>query len=371
MDQTPGDDPGEVGPIQLFAGNNARYAMAGGLLLALAVIIAVVVNGNQGGPAPVATPTTVAVPTASATPAPTQTATPTAVPTATAVPAGFAPKFSFQPLAVMIENHFDARPQSGLSNADVVYEALVEGWITRFMAIYANHEAEVVGPVRSARHYYVYWASEYNAIYAHCGSSPQGYAALDAVGLTSLDDTYGTGSFWRSDDRVAPHNLYASTEALRDSTDDSGEGWLGGLRFLTSEAIAEKDVISEVKVTHPDGYYVLYTYSEEDNAYWREMEGYPHVDAWSGLQYEPKNVLVQFVETWPIPGDEAGRLDMTLVGQGEAYAFTGGKVTKGTWIKESLTAPTRYVDGEGRDILLNPGQTWIQVVPDGSRLSYK
>lgn len=372
MDEMPHGEPGEPESREGPIGGNARYAVFGGVALALVAIAVVALSGGWGSasPAPVPTPTSaVAVPP---TPVPTATLvpTPTAVPTNTPVPVKFSSVFDFQPLAIMVENHSDARPQSGLDKADVVYEAVVEAGITRFMAVYANREAEVVGPVRSARHYYVYWACEYNAIYAHCGSSPQGYDALRAVGLTSLDDTYGTGSFWRSNDRVAPHNLYASTRALRDSAEDWGSGWLSGLRFRPTDAAAEKPEVTEIRIVHPDQYTVVYTYSKEDNAYLREMEGFPHVDAYSGVQYQPKNVIVEFVEAWRIPGDTAGRMDMALVGQGDAYVFVGGKAIKGSWIKPSLTAPTHYVDASGNDIVLNPGQTWIQVVPDGGQITY-
>ncbi len=373
MHEMPDHDSGTPRSKERFGGGNVRYAIAGGAAITLVIIAAVALTHGWGGVVlpPTATPTPTA--TASPTPVPTATLvpTPTAVPTSTAVPVKFASVFPFQPLAIMVENHFDARPQSGLSSADVVYEAVVEAGITRFMAVYANHEAEVVGPIRSARHYYVYWACEYNAIYAHCGSSPQGYDALRAVGLTSLDDTYGTGSFWRSNDRVAPHNLYASTRALRDSTEDWGSGWLGGLRFRPNDTSAEKPEVTEITIVHPDEYTVVYTYSGGDNVYLREMEDFPHVDAYTGLQYQPKNVIVQFVEAWRIPGDTAGRMDMALVGRGDAYVFVGGKAIKGSWVKSSLTAPTHYVDTNGDDIVLNPGQTWIQVVPDGGQITYR
>ncbi len=373
MNEMPNYEPSAGEPRE--KANNVRYTMAGGLVLAL-VIVAIVVANSLGGqaspaiatPAPAATP---AVATATPTPLPTHTATTTVVPTSNPAPSRFASKFSFQPLAIMVDNHIDARPQSGLNNADVVYEAVTEAGITRFMAIYANQEAEVVGPVRSCRHYFVYWASEYDAIYAHIGASPQGYDALRATGITSLDAARGRGVYWRSNDRLAPHNAYASTKELRDSTTDEGEGRLGALRFGQYDTIAKEGGVTEVKIVHPDDYSVAYTYSEKKNVYLRYMEGYPHVDAWSGLQYEPKNVIVQFVETWRINGDREGRVDMALVGRGKAYVFTGGKAIEGAWIKEGLARPTRFVDAQGDDIVLNPGQTWIQVVPDGGTVSYK
>lgn len=363
----------EHNPRRRSGRNGARYAVTSVVALVLVIVIAITVNNGLTSQTPPPTPTlaaatTTALPTALSTKTPTPTPTP--VPTSTPTPPDFSSEFSFQPLAIMVENQIDSRPQSGLDRADVVYEAVVEAGITRFMAVYANNDAEVVGPVRSCRHYYVYWASEYNAIYVHCGASPQGYAALDATGLTSLDDYVGTGSFWRSNDRYAPHNLYTGTEQLRNTTTDQGAGWLGGLRFGLYDAITQDQATTEIKIVHPDDYTIVYTYSDQDKVYLRHMEGYPHVDAYSGQQYNPKNVIVQFVEVWRIAGDPEVRVDMALTGQGEAYAFVGGQAIKGSWFKDSLTAPTRYLDEQGNDIVLNPGQTWIQVVPDGGTISY-
>jgi len=267
----------------------------------------------------------------------------------------------------MVDNHIDARPQSGLSNADVIYEAVTEAGITRFMAVYANKEADVVGPIRSGRHYFVYWASEYNGIYVHIGASPQGFDALAATGLTSI----GAANHWRTSDREAPHNAYVSTTQLRAVVRDKGRGQLSGLEFGAYDTTASGTRIKSIKITYPDGYTVRYEYEENTNSYARFMEGLPHVDAWSGTQYRAKNVIVEFLETWRIPGDPEGRVDMTLVGRGKAYAFTGGKATEGSWVKDRLTGPTRFIGSGGENVVLNPGQTWIQVVPLGGSVSYQ
>src|SRR5205823_9909671 len=111
------------------------------------------------------------------------------------------------PLAVVVENQALTTPQSGLNRADVVYEALAEGGITRFLALFATQAADIVGPVRSARHYFVYWAAEYLAPLVHVGASPQGYAALSASGTSNYDEIKGAKGFWRTRDRLAPHNL--------------------------------------------------------------------------------------------------------------------------------------------------------------------
>ena len=310
-------------------------------------------------------PTASFTPTSTATSSPTRTATVTPTATPTATPAStFKSTFSFHPVAVMIDNHPDARPESGMAKADVVYEALAEGGITRYMAIFANQDCEVVGPVRSARHYFVDWAYEYNAILAHAGASPQGFDAIDALGLLHMDDNAGAGYFWRSDAREAPHNLYTSTKELRDMEPDTSGGTLTSLTFKDDQPLTQaQDIVRHLQVTYPGGYVVSYAYEPQDNAYWRAIEGSPNADAYLGVQYEPKNVAVLVIETWDIPGDDAGRQDMQITGGGMAYYLVDGGMVKGTWYKDSLTTQTVFLDATGQPMRFNRGQTWIQIVP--------
>ena len=315
-------------------------------------------------PAATGTPTTTGTPTLTATSTP--TATQTAVPTV-----AFFRTFDYQPLAIMIENHPDARPQTGLNEADVVYEAVAEGGITRFLAVYANGRPNVVvGPVRSARHYYVYWAQEYNAIYVHIGASPQGYNAVNATGITTIDAIYGEGgdAFWRIAERLAPHNLYASTKALWSWVKSGGKGQLAGLQF---KADSPQTGASQLAVTYPDGYRVGYEYVPTTNSYLRYMDRVPHVDASDGVQYSPKNVIVQVMAAWLIRGDDKGRMDMQVVGGGKAYIFTDGRAIKGSWSKASLHDVTHFYDADGKPVLLNAGQTWIEVLPTEGSVSYQ
>ena len=353
-------------------------------ILVLSIITEAVLINNAGGPGnqlleqetnvqPTTTAQDTPTPTATATPTPSPSPTIqlTATPTPVLDPAykdGFKNVFPYQPVAVMIDNIVFARPQTGLSNADVVYEATVEAGITRFMAIFANLDSDVVGPVRSGRHYFMYWAKEYNAIYVLAGASPQGYAAAAAIDLPRIDYTYGDGYFWRTRDRAAPHNLYTDIARLRETFTDSGEGHLGSLSFKSD---SPSPSIRTIILKHSDGYRVGYIYREGDNSYERYMEQQPHVDAYTNVQYHPKNVIVQFVPAWPIRGDTAGRLDMELVGSGPAYFFLDGTAVKGTWRKDSPSSPTLFLNEEGQEMRFNAGQTWIQVAPTDSMLEYE
>ncbi len=293
---------------------------------------------------------------------------PTPEPTATPLPVPTGP---FYPVAVMVENMVDARPQSGLSKADIVYEALVEGGISRFMAIYVDGKADVIGPVRSARHYYVYLAAEYNAPYVHIGASPQGYAALDATKLINLDETYGDPGFWRDKSRWAPHNAYTSTDLIRSSLEKVAKvtpGSLAGFQFRSDPKPIQGPEAKGLSIQYAPDYRVEYRYSPEDKLYRRFMDGLPHKDADSGEQVAPRNLVVQYVSAWVI--DDVGRLDMKQVGDGKALYFRDGVVTEGSWHKASYGNVTEWYDAEGNPVLMNPGKIWVQIVPPGTEVDY-
>ncbi len=306
-------------------------------------------------------------PTHTLTPPPTQTlaptATPTQVPTSTPVVLALESSFDFQPLAVMIDNHPDAQPQSGMSDADIIYEVTVEFGITRFMAIFANKHPEVIGPVRSTRHYFVDWASEYDSILVIAGASPQGHDELEKTGITNIDLTYGEGVFWRVTERPAPHNLYTSDPGLREWHGPNEPGQLSEFKYKPDMPDDSAEIVATIVVTYPDGYKVEYHYDAASNEYARVMSGAAHEDLVSGEQYHAKNVIVQFMATRPIPGDDAGRIDMDLIGTGDAIVFQDGIRIEGSWRKTGATRSTAFLDEAGERIKLNAGQTWIQIVP--------
>jgi len=267
--------------------------------------------------------------------------------------------------AVMIENQLLARPQAGLDRADVVYEALAEGGITRFLAIFGSQSAQVVGPVRSARHYFVYWAAEYQAPLVFVGASPAGYEAMADTHTPMIDEIKGARGFWRTRDRAAPHNLYASTEAVRSGMGAPPEpGSYGGLQFKPDPIRQQGPRAEHVFIRYGFWDYVVeWTYVAETNTYARWMDGQPHKDAVSHQQIEAANVLVQWVDSWPIPNDREKRLDFTQRGSGRLVALIDGALVEGQWSKPTVDSPTTYVDQAGNPILLNAGPTWIQIIP--------
>ncbi|HYY88485.1 MAG TPA: DUF3048 domain-containing protein [Chloroflexota bacterium] len=279
------------------------------------------------------------------------------------------------PLAVVVENYIDARPQSGLDQADVVYETLAEGGIARFVAVYLSGDAPVVGPVRSLRHYFAFFAAEYGADLVHIGASPQGFAWRDALGMRELDESAGDPGVWRTRDRLAPHNAYTNTardrELLVARGAQQGASW-GPLHFA-SEAPAGSEPATTLGVTfRPSPYHVAYQWDASTGRYLRSMEGAPHVDRESRGRLAPTSVVVQFAEIDAIPNDPKNRVDIDLAGaSGRLLVFCEGTVREGMWSKAEPGEPTQWLDASGQPIALPAGQVWVEVVPTRAEVTFR
>jgi hypothetical protein len=282
------------------------------------------------------------------------------------------PTKPLHPLAVMVENAPDARPQSGLGSADIVFEAMAEGGISRFMAVYVDGDAAVVGPVRSARHYFVNLAAELGASVVHVGASPLGYVSLTWYGLPSLDETFGQPGFWRSRTRFAPHNAYTSVQGARAALDSRGpvpDGSWAGFSFKDPAQAYQGPPAAAISLDYqPWGYRVDYRYDDTGKRYARFMEGAPHLDAESHDQLRAANVAVLSVNAWVI--DAAGRLDMAQVGNGPAVYFEDGVAIDGSWSKPATGAATQFLDAAGNPVHFNPGPIWVQLIAPEGRVSY-
>lgn len=277
------------------------------------------------------------------------------------------------PVAVMVENLTVVRPQSGLASAHLVYEALAEGGITRFMLIYAGKTPGVVGPVRSARPYFVDWALEYDALYAHAGGSPQSLADIRNYNIFDLNQFFNAQYFYRDDSRgiAREHTLYTTGEnltfALRD-LDAPTEGKYDRWTFKDDAPLAERPVEEKtIGINYSSfSYAVEYRYDPTENNYLRYMAGDIHTDA-DGTDIRPKNVVIQKVAT--SLADEQ-RLNMQTIGEGDAIVFRDGAVIEGTWKKAERGDRTMFYDMAGGEIKFNAGQTWIEVVPTDRAVTY-
>ena len=276
-------------------------------------------------------------------------------------------------LAVMIENQADARPQTGLDQADVVYEALAEGGITRFIALYLSGDASSVGPVRSLRHYFAFFAAEYGADVVHIGASPEGYAWRDALQMGHLDETFGEPGIRRVGSRPPPHNAYTDTAADRRFLVERGGqqnySW-GPLLFSDGAPLGELQAENISLSFRPWSYRVDYAWNADQARYLRSMEGAPHRDAASGEQIAPATVIVQFAEVDPIPNDPKLRLDVNLAGGGgPLVVFSGGSRRDGTWSKTDPRSASIWLDAGGNPFVIPSGPVWVEVVPLDSPLA--
>lgn len=277
-------------------------------------------------------------------------------------------------LAVVIENHPDARPQSGLDKASIVYETLAEGGITRFLAIFQENEVAEIGPVRSARIYFLDWVLEYNAIFAHVGGN---IAALDQIGPLKIQDVnqfWNANYFWRDSARYAPHNVYTTTDKLRAAGDKAGypkTSEFAGHTFKADKKLEERPQGASVTVDFSGGAYnPTYTYDRNNNVWLRSQVGVPFKDK-SGQQIAPKNVVVEFAGfSFGHSRDGAQLTTIKNIGSGRALFYIDGEQIEGTWQKTDRNSKTVFKDTQGNEVPLNTGQTWIEVVPDGRGVNY-
>jgi hypothetical protein len=319
----------------------------------------------------------------SPTPEPTPTPSPTPVLIAdvlTGIPE--APKLAKQHvIAVMIDDQFDARPQSGLSRASVVWQAPAEGGIPRYMALFSGGTPPTLGPVRSSRLYFIAWAAEWRAVYAHAGGSPQAMELLRSSKgqgkvVYNADALRGPSSplFHRISTRFAPHNLYTDAKDFRKLPGRMGAKPIANpkpvWRFAPDAPLDQRPVGARLVVPYPYNK-ISYAYDAASNTWLRTVTG-------EGKQYDaafrkkvriaPKNVVVMAVPFVPI-GDKKHRLDGEVVGSGKAWISTNGRTIQGTWKKKSFSAPTLFFDAKGNPVTLTMGQTFVQVVPRGTVLT--
>lgn len=270
--------------------------------------------------------------------------------------------------AVMIENSPDARPQSGLNQAGVVFEAIAEGGITRFLTLFQDSEPDYIGPVRSVRPYYIQWLAGFDAAVAHVGGSADALAMLKRGEAKDLDQFANPGPYHRVSNRYAPHNMYSSVVALRELQEKKGftSNYTGFARKPEAKSAAPNATAIDFNISGAV-YNPHYDYDAATNSYKRSEGGKPHIDEKSGAQLSPKVVIAL---TMP-QGSKGIYTTYGNIGTGEAHFFQDGTVVTGTWSKPSAKDQITFKDANGAVMKLNPGQTWISVVGSSSRITYK
>jgi len=281
-----------------------------------------------------------------------------------------------RPVAIMMNNVKVAVPQAGIANAGVVYEAPVEGGITRLMAVIEDYDnLEKIGSMRSCRDYYIFYASGFNAIYVHYGQSVYALGILEMSEVDNLSGLagYSESVFYRTSDRKAPHNAYTSYEGLqrgieiRGYSQEYAEGYQSSYVFADASAPLELPGEWWADVVLP-GYYLndaRFDYNAEDSLYYRSQYGGAHIDELTGEQLAYKNILIQY-STWR-NYDENGYLNIDVDAGNEGIYITNGKAIPVRWEKHDPWGATFYYDMAGNQITLNQGKTWVCIVQDTMR----
>ncbi len=266
---------------------------------------------------------------------------------------------------IMIENSPDARPQSGLKSAGIVFEAIAEGGITRFLALYQQEKPQLIGPVRSIRLYDVEWLAPFQVSVAHVGGSQQALKKVRNGQYRDVDQFFNSGSYWRTTDHYAPHNVYTSFARLDALNAAKGYTTSTVASFSHKNPAPSKTPnATKINVVISSALYnSSYIYDPATDSYQRSQAGAPHLDREMG-QITPAAVVVMNVNEQTVLQD-GYREQITTVGSGVATIFQDGIVTTGTWNKSSITNQIIFADAAGKDIPLNRGQTWITAIPNG------
>ncbi|WP_419878366.1 DUF3048 domain-containing protein [Brevibacillus centrosporus] len=276
-----------------------------------------------------------------------------------------------RPLMVMINNAPPARPQSGISKADIVYEVLAEGEMTRFLSIFQSQKPEVIGPVRSIRPYFIQIGIGFDAMLVHAGGSQEALTALARSDYSHLDEIQNSRYFWRESFRKAPHNLYTKPELLEQAMQDKNmraTAELPHFTFLPQDAvITEGEPATKVDLTFHSLNKAGFVYDEKEKKYMRFTAGKPHVDLTDNKQIAVTNLLV--ISTKHRVLDSEGRRQVDVVGPGDGYLLQQGKAKKIKW-KRSGGVIRAYADEAlTEELPLLPGNTWVEILPTSPGLA--
>lgn len=275
-----------------------------------------------------------------------------------------------RPIVVMVENMVAARPQSGLDKADLVYEILAEGDITRFVAVYQSETAPKIGPVRSMRPYFAEIARGLQGAYFHAGGSQDAFQFVKRFNVREVDQIYGGSAyFWRAKDRKMPHNLYTSSELLNKAVVNKGwnDPWTGqGFTYADEPSTGNGESVQSVKINYISNYYVGYEWDAKNKQFIRTMLGSTHKDRETGKALVANNIIISRATHRIV--DSYGRRDVNVIGPGSGYLLQAGKIIPVTW--KSAYGHIRVYDG-AKELTLVPGKTWIHVIPTNVGVSWR
>lgn len=280
-----------------------------------------------------------------------------------------------RPIAVMIDNHSDAWPQAGLQKAYMVYEIIVEGSETRLMALFKGADVEKIGPVRSARHYFIDYAMENDAIYTHFGQSPQAESDLKTYKINDINGIAEDGTtFWRVKDKAAPHNAVTSTKKLVESAKNKKYRVTSNEKSILNYSADEvdlEDAQSAISITIPHSplQIVKYEYDEQAKVYKRFARNKEQKDWDSKQTVTTKNIIITYCDNYTLADSEnKGRQGLKNIGTFDGYYITNGKAIKIKCTKEDRNKHTVYKDLQGNIINVNDGNTFVNICPINARV---
>lgn len=296
-----------------------------------------------------------------------------------------------RPIAVMIDNNIGNEKHAGLQDSYLNYEIIVEGGLTRIMAIFKDKDVSLIGPIRSSRHYFLDYALESDAIYTHYGWSPYAEKDIKNLGVNNINGLTDETPFWRDTKIRAPHNVFTSIKNIQSyataknysiksndwqlfkySADEinlnPAETKSKNTNNEESQQNTEEvETANQISMTYSNHQARSYSYDSENKYYLRSMNGIAHLDKTTNLQLHYKNIIIEKVENYSL--DSYGRQDLKTVSSGEGYFITNGYAKPITWEKDSRSSKTEYKYKNGKGIVLNDGNTFIQIVPITSNIT--
>lgn len=294
---------------------------------------------------------------------------------------------SSRPYAVMINNHNDARlVQSGLSKAYIVYELVAEGGITRFLALFKDVDLDRIGSVRSSRHYYLDYVLENDAIYVHWGWSPQAQSDIRTLGINNINGLTYEGVYFYRENPIAPqgisteHTGFTNSELLAKAVDklkyrtETTKDLLLKYSAKSIDFSKYEEAEDATNITIKYSGYITnkYEYDENSKVYNRFVNGKEQIDKNTEKQLTVKNIIVYFINNHGIAGDQKGRQDLDNIGTGTGYYISEGKIIKINWEKKSREEQTKYtIDADGTPLIVNDGNTFIQIVPKTGSIDWE
>ena len=281
-----------------------------------------------------------------------------------------------RPIAVSINNNHAAWPQAGLQDAYLSYELIAEGGITRILAFFKDTNTEKIGSVRSARHYFLDYVLENDAIFVHYGHSPQALSDIKSLSINNINGMYDGSTFYRDKTlkRASEHTAFTTMEKIKNTIKSKGYRTETDNGTLLKYSAVNKDyskdenskTANKVSITYSDYQTTSYEYDKENKVYKMYMSNKEHTDLVTNKQYTVKNIITYQVENSAI--DKKGRQNLYNTGKGEGYFISNGIATKINWSKVTRSAKTKYTLMDGNELVVNDGNTWIHIQPKGQTL---